>query len=124
MAGLDIQAKFKRGLARAINKTGANASTLVYLVQRSGSAGTPSSPSTQSTNDVLLKDAIFKSYDLSNIDQTFIKTGDRQLVTNGDILIKENDIIKHEGRLFIVVSVDVKNPAGVPFAYIANIRPQ
>ncbi len=124
MAGLDIQAKVKRGLARAINKTGANASTLVYLVQRSGSAGTPSSPGTQSTNDVLLKDAIFKSYDLSNIDQTFIKTGDRQLVTNGDILIKENDIIKHEERLFIVASVDVKNPAGVPLAYTANIRPQ
>jgi hypothetical protein len=124
MAGIDIQAKVKRGLRRAIEKTGSANSPLIYKVERTGSAGTPSSPGSLSTVDIVLVDSIFKSYDLSNIDQTFIKTGDRQLVTNGDVLIKENDIIKTEGRLFIVVSVDVKNPAGVPLAYIANIRPQ
>lgn len=123
MAGVDIQAKVKKGLARAINRTGSSSSPLVYKVERTSNGGTPMNPVAPTETDILLVDAIFKDYNETQIDQTLIKSGDRQLVTNGDVLIEEGDEIKVGTERLIVQSVDVKNPAGVPLAYIARVRP-
>lgn len=124
MAGVDIQAKVKKGLARAIVKTSSASADLVYKIGRTSNGGTPMNPIAPTETEILLVDAIFKSYHDTQIDQTLILSGDRQLVTNGDVLIEPNDIIQIGIERFIVQpSVDVKNPAGVPLAYIAQVRP-
>ena len=69
MGSANIQAKIKKGLAKAINKTGSTNSELVYLVQETNTGGnTPIDPPVISTNDVLLVNAIFKNYDQSLIE--------------------------------------------------------
>lgn len=124
MAGIDIQAKVKKGLARAIVKTSSARADLVFKIERTSNGGDPTSPIAPMEVAVLLVDAIFKSYHDTQIDQTLIMSGDRQLVTNGDVLIEPNDVIRVGDDEYIVQpSVDVKNPAGVPLAYIAQLRP-
>ena len=46
MGSANIQAKIKKGLAKAVNKTGSSNSELVYLVSKSVTAGSPLSPGT------------------------------------------------------------------------------
>ena len=124
MAGFDIQAKVKSGLSKAIAKTGSASSELVYLIEMVGGTGTPSSPITPTENPVLLVDAIFKSITTNNMDDTLIESGARSLVCNGDVEIEQSAIIAVGANRYIVQAVDVKNPAGVPLAYIATVAPQ
>jgi hypothetical protein len=123
MAGVDIQAKVRSGLAKAINKTGSASSDLVYKIKRNSSGGSPLNPIAPAKEQILLVDAIFKSYNETQVDQTLIQSGDRQMVTNGDVLISVGDKIQVGSKLLIVVTVDVKEPAGVPLAYISQVRP-
>ena len=127
MAGVDIQAKIRKGLKRAVNKTGSASSDLIYLIEIVGGGGTPSAPIAPTENPVLLVDAIFKSIDQTNSSGQFddlIESGDRMLVTNGDVLMKPNSFVQVGADRFFVVDVDVKNPAGVPLAYICLVRSQ
>jgi len=123
MSGAAIQERIKKGLSRAIDRTGSASSPLVYKIERTSGGGTPMNPLPIVTNSVLLVDAVFTGYNEYTVDQTLIKTGDRRLVTNGDIVISENDTIKVDGDEFNVEAVDVKSPAGVPLAYISQLRP-
>lgn len=122
MGSANIQAKIKKGLAKAINKTGSTTSELVYLVKKS-SAGTPLNPLPVTEADVLLVDAVFKDYSKFLTD-TSIKAGDRQLVTNSDVAITTNDIIKQGTTNYIVISTDVIAPTSDVLGYISQVRVQ
>ena len=93
MSASGIQAKIKKGLAKAISKTGSTSSELIYVEKITLSGGnSPLNPPIPTPNNVLLIDAIFKSYNQELIDGV-IQAGDRQLVANGDVVIKRGEII-------------------------------
>ena len=88
LAAIDIQEKIKRGLSKAINKTGSASSDLVYVEKIVLSGGnSPLDPPVRTPTSTLLVDAVFKSYDRKLINEN-IKAGDRELVSNNDVEIK------------------------------------
>ncbi len=124
MAAFDIQSKIKKGLARAINKTGSPSIDKVYLMQKTFSGGdTPLDTPTVTVLPVLLFDAIFKSYDKELIGGNIV-AGDRELVSNSDVEIKTGSIIKQGNDEFVVISVDVKAPTSDVLLYISQVRQQ
>ena len=121
MSASSLQAKVKELLAKAKVLAGSPASTPVYLVTKA-STGTPLAPSiTESTT--LLLDAVFKSYDKFLTDVN-IQAGDRQLVSNSDVVVTQNDIIRQGSIDYIVVAVDVRAPSSEPLVYISQCRQQ
>lgn len=124
MGSADIQAKVRKGLAKATAKTGSSSSDLVYVVKVVESGGdSPLNPPTQTPTDVLLVDAIFQSYEVDLIDGT-IRAGDRRLVANGDVEILTDEVIKQGAVEYKVISVDIKAPTSDVLAYIAQVRAQ
>ena len=121
MGSANIQAKVRKGLAKAINKTGSANSDPVYLVSEVTTAGTPLAPGATTTTNILLVDAIFNQYDASTFDANIL-SGDRRLVCNGDVLIKQGDTIQQGALFYIVISVDIKAPTSDVLAYIAQVR--
>lgn len=124
MAAIDIQAKIKKGLARAVNKTGSSASDLVYLMQKTVSGGdTPLDTPTVTVTPVLLVNAIFKSYEKELIGGNIV-AGDRELVSDNAVEIKVGDTIKQGANEFLVIDVDIKAPTSDVLAYISQVRQQ
>lgn len=121
MSSSDIRAKIARGLKKAVAKTGSASSEPVYLVQKTAVPGNPLSPGAVTSNDVLLKDAIFKSYD-KNLNDSNIKTGDRQLVSQYDVPIKTGDVIKQGTTKYLVIDVDERAPTSDTLIYFAQCR--
>ncbi len=121
MSSIDIQAKIKSGLAKAVVATGSSSSETIYLVTKTNT-GTPLSPS-QSTSNVVLPNAIFKSYDAGLFNDSII-SGDKILVSDADNEIKVGYVIEQGSKSFIVVSVDVKAPTSDVLAYISQVRAQ
>ena len=120
MAGFDIQAKVKRGLAKAVNATGSG--ELVYLVRETQSGGTPISPPTITTENILLVDAIFKNIKINQMTNSLIQQGDRELVSNSDVVLQLNDKIKQGSRDMYIVSTELSEPAGVVLVYKSIVR--
>ena len=124
MAAFDIQAKIKKGLARAVNKTGSPTSDLVYLMQQTVSGGdTPLDTPTVTVTPVLLVNAIFKSYEKELIGGNIV-AGDRELVSDNAVEIKAGDTIKQGANEFVVIDVDIKAPTSDVLAYISQVRQQ
>ena len=121
MSAASIQAKLRKGLARAVSATGSTSSALVYLLSKSTTAGTPLAPGTTTTTNVLLVNAIFKEYSAKTFDDTIL-AGDRQLVCSGDVVIKQGDIIQQGGATYIVKSLKIKAPTSDVLQYIAQVR--
>ena len=130
MSAANIQARIKRGLKRAVEKTGSNSSEKVYLVRVSKSGGkTPINPAIRIKTDIELVDAVFTQYDINSIGTTDtggteIRAGDRRLVCNSDVAITQADQIKQGNKLYHVVNVDVKAPTSDVLAYIVQVREQ
>ena len=122
MSGADIQAKVKRGLAKAVDKTGSGDLVYVKKVTVTGGGTSPIDPPTTATENVLLVDAIFKSIDLNQMDNTLVQRGDREMVSNADVELNVNDEITQGARKMYIVSVDRKEPAGVVLSYICVVR--
>ena len=123
MSSAQIQAKIKKGLAKAVSKTGSASSELVYLMKRVTTAGTPLAPGTTTVVPTLLPNAIFKNYD-SKVFDLNILAGDRQLVCDNATPIKQGDIIKQGSSNYLVVSIDIKAPTSDVLVYIAQVRLQ
>lgn len=123
MAGLDISSKVKAGLLKANVKTG-NGSNAIYLNKKTTTPGTPINPGTEVITPILLVDAIIKNFDKKLIDNDLILGGDKQVVSNGDVEIIQNDELSINGKIHAVIAVDVKSPSNVPLAYIAQVRAQ
>lgn len=121
MSASSIQAKIKKGLAKAISKTGSSSSSLVYLVKKTTTAGTPVSPGVTTTENILLPNAIFKEYNAKMLDVNIL-AGDRQLVCDEVTAIKQGDIIKQGVTEYTVINVDIKAPTSDVLAYIAQVR--
>ena len=121
MSAASIQAKIKKGLAKAINKTGSASSLPVYRV-RTTQVGTPLAPSATETI-TLLPNAIFKSYDKGLADVS-IQTGDREMVSNSDNEIIQNDVIRQGTINWVVISVDKVTPASEALVYLSQCRQQ
>ena len=62
MSAASIQAKIKRGLAKAVNKTGSAANDSVYLIKTTTVGGSPLGGGTTTSASTLLPNAIFKSF--------------------------------------------------------------
>lgn len=124
MAGIDIQAKVKAGLAKAVNATGGNGVGLVYLVQKTGGGGTPINPIAPTENNVLLVDAILKGVNYAQLSGGLATSGDLNIVANGDVEIKQSDIILTDEGRYIVGSVTKSAPAGVVLSYTAILSKQ
>jgi hypothetical protein len=122
MGSSNIRAKIKRGLAKAVNRTGSSDSERIYLVTRSG-GGTPVNPTSVIEIKTLLVNAIFKNYEQGLTDSS-IKAGDRQLVANNDVKIKTNDIIEQGSTRYIVIDVDEVAPTSDVLAYFCQVRVQ
>ncbi len=124
MSASNIQARIKRGLSRAVEKTGSANSELVYLVEKVGAdSNDPLNPATPTTQDALLVDAIFTNYDANTLGgNSEIKAGDRRLVSSSDVEINQMDTIKQGSTLYYVVNVDVKAPTSDTLVYISQIR--
>ena len=121
MSAASIQAKVKAGLAKAITAVGSSTDLPIYLVKPT-QAGTPLAPLTTETL-TLLPNALFKSYQQGLTDIN-IKAGDRQLVSDSDNEVKQNDIIRQGGDNYIVIAVDKRAPSGSPLVYISQVRLQ
>ena len=121
MGSANIQAKIKKGLAKAINKTGSAASDKVYLVSETVTGGTPLAPGTVSTNNIELVNAVFTSYDQKHFDINIL-AGDRKLVCDNAVLIKQGDTIKQGSSTYYVVNIDTKAPTSDVLAYILQVR--
>lgn len=124
MGSANIQAKIKKGLAKAINKTGSSSSDLVYLITLAITGGdTPLVAASAVETPVLLVDAIFKSFD----DTQFageIDAGDRMLVSNSDVVVTVGDIIEEGSTRYIVIAQDIKAPTSDVLVYISQVRVQ
>ena len=125
MAASDIQARVKAGLAKAISKTGSPNSLPVFLIERTQTAGGSNpitGPPTFSESPILLVNAIFQSYSSDQVDGTTILSGDRRLVSNSDVEIKQNDIIQQGTQRYKVMPVDPAAPASEPLVYKSQLR--
>ena len=110
MGSANIQAKVKRGLAKAINKTGSSTSQKVFIVKKTETGGNdPLNPATVTSQELELVNAIFTEYDTNSIDGN-IQAGDRKLVSNNDIAIVIGETIKQGSLQYIVIDVDTKAP--------------
>lgn len=123
MSGASVAAKVKSGLRKANIAVGENPNQ-IYKQVKTLTGGDGIAPPTETITNVRLVDATFKSYDQKSIDGTSVKAGDRLLVCNGDIAINQGDIITDGADRWLVVGVDNKTPAGIPLAYIAQVRKQ
>tara|TARA_R110002020_G_scaffold297684_1_gene513458 strand:+ start:109 stop:492 length:384 start_codon:yes stop_codon:yes gene_type:complete len=125
MAAVDIQAKIRAGLEKAVGKTGSPSSPPVSLVVRTqsgGGANPITDPPTYSESLTTLVDAIFQSYNADQIDGTTILSGDRRLVSNSDVAIKQNDIIEQAGQRYKVIDVDPVAPVSDSLVYKSQLR--
>lgn len=121
MSSASIQAKIKKGLAKAQFKTGSGNSDIVYLVKTTVTAGTPLAPGVSTTVKTELKNAIFKNYDAKLVDINIL-AGDRQLVCDNVTVVKQGDIIEQGASKYLVVDVDIKAPTSDVLAYIPQLR--
>jgi hypothetical protein len=124
MGSSNIQAKIKRGLAKAIAKTGSSTSELVYLVSKTVTGGdTPLSPATETETKILLPNAIFQTLDAKLFAGDILAT-DRQLVSDNTVVIQQGDIIEEGTTRYMVMEQDVKAPTSDVLAYISLLRAQ
>ena len=120
MSAASIQAKIKRGLAKAVNKTGSAASDSVYLIKTTTVGGSPLGGTTTSAS-TLLPNAIFKSYDAKMFNETIL-AGDRLLVCDNVTPIVQGDTVQQGALFYLVINVDVKAPTSDTLVYIAQVR--
>ena len=125
MGALSVRAKVARGLAKANSKVGESSSPIVSIIKltTTGGGNNPFDPPVTTQESIVLVNAIFKTIDKSSIDNDLIKDGDRELVCDGAVEIKQGEVIKtSDGDEFIVISVSISSPYGIPLAYKPIVR--
>ena len=121
MSAASIQAKYKKVLAKAAVIAGSADSEKVYLVKAVTTSGSPLSPGTNTSTNVLLTNAVFKSYDAKLFGGAMLAS-DRALVCDNVTSVKQGDTIQEGAALYIVVAVDIKAPTSDVLAYILQLR--
>ena len=124
MGSANIQAKIRKGLAKAVNKTGSSNSNLIYLIVKTITGGdTPLTTATETESKVLLLNAVFQSLDAKLFDGDILAT-DRQLVSDNTVVVSRGDIIEEGSTRYIVINQDIKSPTSDVLAYISQVRVQ
>lgn len=120
----NIQNKIKFGLGRAFDALGDPTSPPVFVVKstQTGGGSTPSNPPIFTDEDVLLVNAVFDDVSKDMIDSSLIKLGDSVLTSDSDVEINQGEIIKSDGKEWIVITVLDTSPFGIPLAYESIVR--
>ena len=121
MGAVNIQAKIKKGLAKAVAKTGSVNSDKVYLVTRSTTAGNPLSPGVTTSTSVELTNAVFIDYDATMFNVNIL-AGDRKLVCDNVTIIKQGDEITQGSVSYIVISLGINAPTSDVLSYSPQVR--
>lgn len=123
MGAANIQAKIKRGLAKAINKTGSASSDKVFLVSsvQTGGGNTPIDPPVFTDTNVELVNAIFKEYSQELLGGNIV-AGDRQLVCDNAVEIKVGDTIIQGSINYVVISLGQSAPTSDVLVYTPQLR--
>lgn len=122
MAGSDIAAKVKAGLAKA--QAAVSDGKNLVEIEIETLVRDPINGDQVTSEWQTLTDAIFKSYNKNQIDGVNVLAGDRQLVANGDIEIKQGAKVRAYGENYIIVDIDFKKPSDVLLAQICQCRRQ
>ena len=126
MTSASIRSRIQAGLAKAVKAVGSSAYDKVYLVQKTyTSTPTPVSPVAPTETLVELVNAVFQSYATDQIvgsESNDIRVGDRKLVSDHSVEIKEGYIIRQGSTDYIVVSTDTKAPTSDTLLYISQVR--
>ena len=120
MGSSSIQNKVRKGLARAVKKTGSSASDKVLLIT-SESTGTATEIGVVTESSTLLVDAIFTSYNINLIGAN-IQVGDRQLISNNDVVINTGDTIRQGSTDYIVIGPSPTAPTSDVLLYKTQVR--
>ena len=120
MASIDIQAKVRKGLARAVNKTGSSTADKVFLITTT-STGTATEIGVVTESSTLLTNAIFTSYDIALIGAN-IQVGDRQLISDSDIMIPSGSTIRQGSTDYIVIGPSPTAPTSDVLLYKTQVR--
>ena len=121
MSAASIRANIKKGLAKAVNKTGSAVSDSVYLIKTTTVGGSPLGGGTTTSASTLLPNAIFKSYDAKMFNETIL-AGDRLLVCDNVTPIVQGDTVQQGALFYLVINVDVKAPTSDTLVYISQVR--
>lgn len=123
MGSANIQAKIKKGLAKAVDKTGSSASENVYLVRKTSTGTSPIDVGVTTTETILLVNAIFKNYDQRLVGGN-IQAGDRQLVSDNTVEINVGDTINQGSTNYIVIDLGQSAPTSDVLVYMPQVRVQ
>ena len=121
MSSASIQAKIKRGLAKAVNKTGSTSSEKVFLVSESGGNNDPLNPVAPTTTEIELVNAIFKSYNISLIGAN-IQAGDRELISDNTVVIPTGATIRQGATNYVVIGPSPTAPTSDVLLYKSQMR--
>ena len=121
MGSANIQAKIKKGLARAISKTGSSTSEKVFLLTKSGGNNDPLNPVAPIETEVELVNAIFTSFD-AKMFSTTILAGDRRLFCDNVNIVKQGDTIKQGSLFYTVIDLVIIAPTSNVLAYLPQLR--
>ena len=122
MGSANIQAKIRKGLAKAINKTGSASSEKVFLIQMINTGGnTPINPPVVTENPIELVNAIFKEYNQSLIGGNIV-AGDRQLVSDNTVVISVGDTIEQGSTRYTVIDLGQAAPTSDVLVYMPQVR--
>ena len=120
MAGADIAAKVKAGLAKANAAAGGGKSKVV--LERTTTARDLVNGNTTTIEEITLPNAVFKSFSKNMIDGTNVLASDRILVCDGDNEIKQGDFISSNGVRYEVINPDLNQPFDVTLSYSVHVR--
>lgn len=122
MGSANIQAKIRKGLAKAINKTGSASSEKVFLIQMINTGGnTPINPPVVTETPIELVNAIFKEYNQSLIGGNIV-AGDRQLVCDNTVVISVGDTIEQGTTRYTVIDLGQAAPTSDVLVYMPQVR--
>ncbi len=122
MGSANIQAKIRKGLAKAINKTGSASSEKVFLIQMINTGGnTPINPPVVTESPVELVNAIFKEYNQSLIGGNIV-AGDRQLVCDNTVVIEVGNTIEQGNTRYTVIDLGQAAPTSDVLVYTPQVR--
>jgi hypothetical protein len=121
MSAASIQAKVKKGLAKAADATGSALSDKIYVVKSVTVGSSPLGGGTTTSTTTLLPKALFKAFDAKLFGGTML-AGDRVLVCDNVTAITQGDTIQQGALFYVVVAVDIKAPQSEVLAYIAQVR--
>ena len=120
MAGADISAKVKAGLAKANAAAGGGNSKVV--LERTTTVRDPVNGNKTTTEEITLPNAVFKSFSKRMIDGTNVLASDRILVCDGDNEVKIGDYIKSGSLRYEVINPEVSQPFDVTLSYYVHVR--